>query len=808
MTNHWIDMANADVVMVCGSNVVENHPIASRWLQKARERGAVILSVDPRYTRTSSFADHYCRLRSGTDIAFVGGMIRYALENNRIHSEYVTNYTNASFIISPDFEFHEGLFSGYDQEARSYDKSSWAYECDASGAPLRDETLAHERCVFQLLKKHFDRYDLRTVCSITGAPEDAYEKICDLYTSSGQADKAGTWLYAMGATQSTHGAQNIRTYAMLQLLLGNIGVVGGGVNALRGESNVQGSTDMALLFHILPGYLKNPNASDQSLEQYLKRCTPVSNDPQSANWWGNTPKYMVSLLKAWFGEHATPENNFAFDWLPKHSVNNSYIPLFEAMHKGDVQGLILFGQNPAVSGPHAGREREALSRLKWMIAVDLFETETAGFWKRPGVNAKDIDTEVFLLPAAASVEKEGSITNSGRWAQWRYKAVEPPGEARPDLWVLDSLCRAVRKEYQAGGVFPEPIIHLHWDYALEGDPHHEPDPHKVAREVNGYFTRKTTVKGKTFAKGDQVPSFAYLTDDGATCSGNWLYCNAYTGPEQSDNRMARRGKDDAPNNIGLFPEWSWCWPVNRRILYNRASVDLEGRPWNPQRFVIRWNPVKSSWEGDVPDGGWPPGAKHPFIMQPDGHGQLWARFLADGPLPEHYEPFESPIVNPMSRSQNNPAVKIWREKPGDKSPFGDREKFPIVATTYRMTEHWLGGALTRNTPWLAELVPNVFAEIGTGLAEEHGISNGDKIIVESARGQIEVYALVSSRIPSFKLEGRTVHQAGLVWHFGYQGIAKGDSANMLTPNVGDANTMIPEFKAFLCQIKKAERSPA
>ena len=801
-------MANADVVMVCGSNVVENHPIATRWLQRARERGAVILSVDPRFTRTSAFADHYCQLRSGTDIAFVGGMIRYALEKNRIHHDYVARYTNASFIISDDYDFNEGLFSGYDPATRSYEKTSWVYQTDDSGNPVKDFTLTHERCVFQLLRKHFDRYDPQTVCSITGAPLEAYEKICDLYTTSGQSGKAGTWLYAMGATQSTHGTQNIRTYAILQLLLGNIGIAGGGVNALRGESNVQGSTDMALLFHILPGYLKSPNQTDHNLEQYLKRCTPVSNDPQSANWWSNTPKYMVSLLKAWYGEYATPENGFAFDYVPKYSGNRSYIPLFEAMSQGEIQGLILFGQNPAVSGPHAGKERNSLANLKWMVAVDLFETETAGFWKRPGVDPSEISTEVFLLPAAASVEKEGSITNSGRWAQWRYKAVDPPGQARADLHVLDALFRAVREEYKAGGVFPEPILHLNWDYAREDSPYKEPDPHKVAREVNGYFTRDVIIKGKTFVKGDQVPSFAFLADDGATCSGNWLYCNSYTGPEKSDNRMARRGKQDAKNNIGLFPDWTWCWPVNRRILYNRASVDENGRPWNPDKYVIQWNPAASSWEGDVPDGGWPPGSRHPFIMQPDGHGQVWARFLADGPLPEHYEPFESPMTNPLSRNQNNPAVKIWRDKPGQKNPFGSRDRFPLVATTYRMTEHWLGGAMTRNTPWLAELVPNVFAEISPELAREKGIENGDKVVVESARGKMEVYALVSPRIPSFELEGRITHQVGLVWHFGYQGLAQGDSANILTPNVGDANTMIPEFKAFLCRIYKAERNRA
>lgn len=801
MTNHWIDMANADVIMVCGSNVVENHPIAAKWLQRAREKGARILSVDPRYTRTSSFADLYCKMRSGTDIALVGGMINYALENGRIHHNYVVSYTNAPFIVSKNFNFHEGLFSGYDPATRSYGGSSWAFEMDEKGIPRQDPTLQHERCVFQLMKKHFARYNPETVCNVTGAPKEVFDKICNIYTATCEPDKAGTWLYAMGATQSTHGTQNIRAYAILQLLLGNIGVAGGGVNALRGESNVQGSTDMALLYHILPGYLKSPEQKDKTLEEYLKNYTPVTKDPESANWWGNTPKYLVSLLKAWYGDFAGPENEFAFQYLPKRSSDCSYMSLFESMSEGSIEGLVLFGQNPAVSGPNVGKEREALSRLKWMVAVDLFETETAAFWKRPGQDPKAVSTEVFLLPAASSLEKEGSITNSGRWAQWRYRAVEPPGDARPDLWTLDSLHKAVKAEYQAGGVFPEPITRLSWDYG--GDTLMGPDVHRIAREINGYFTQNAEIKGKQFVRGQQVPSFASLADDGSTCSGNWLYCGSYPGDKKTDNRMARRGTEDAPNHIGLYPGWAWCWPVNRRILYNRASVDEQGRPWNPAKYVIKWDPHLKKWAGDVPDGGWPPGIRHPFIMKPDGYGCLWAGGLKDGPLPEHYEPFESPVNNLFSPQQNDPAVSLRYRAATGSIPFGTPNLFPVVATTYRMTEHWQSGAMTRNTPWLAELVPNMFAELGEELAREKGIKNGDRIIVESARGRVEVYALVSPRFSPFALSGKIVHQIGLVWHFGYEGLATGDSANLLTPDIGDPNTMIPEYKAFLCRVSKA-----
>lgn len=798
MTNHWIDIKNADVVMVCGSNVVENHPIAARWLQKARENGAKILSVDPRYTRTSSFADHYCKIRSGTDIAFVGGMINYALEKGRIHRDYVAAYTNASFIVSENFVFHQGLFSGFDPATRAYEKSSWAFETDEKGAPKKDPTLTHERCVFQLLKKHFSRYDRETVCNVTGSPVGDFEKTCDIFTSTCAPGRAGTWLYAMGATQSTHGTQNIRAYAILQLLLGNIGLAGGGVNALRGESNVQGSTDMGLLYNALPGYLASPEQKDKTLEQYLKNRTPVSLDPESANWLSNTPKYMVSLLKAWYGDFAGPENEFAFQLLPKRSGNCSYLQLFRAVAEGLVKGLILFGQNPAVSGPNAGQERQALSRLSFLVAVDLFETETAAFWKRPGQDPREISTEVFLLPAAFSLEKEGSISNSGRWAQWRYRAADPPGEARPDLWILDALHEAVKTEYGKGGVFPDPVIRLTWDY--ESRPPEGPDVHLVAREINGCFTNDAEIEGKRFSRGAQSPSFAMLSDGGSTSSGCWIYSGSYPGKDKSDNRMARRGAADAPNNIGLFPDWAWCWPVNRRILYNRASVDESGRPWNPAKAVIEWDPAQKKWLGDVPDGGFPPGAKHPFIMSPDGYGGLWANGLADGPFPEHYEPFESPVKNLLSPQQSGPAV-VPVNGPGALPP-GDPGLFPVVATTCRMTEHWQAGAMTRNTPLLAELVPDMFAELGEELARELGIENGDRIQVESARGSIEAYALVSPRFSPFRLSGKTVHQIGLVWHFGYQGQATGDSANMLTPDIGDPNTSIPEYKAFLCRVKK------
>ena len=804
MTNHWIDLVHTDVAMVMGSNVVENHPMAAKWLARAKERGAIILNLDPRYTRTSSFADVYCKFRSGTDIAIVNGIINYALEHDLIQKDYVVNYTNASYIIAESFSFHDGIFSGYDEAGRKYDKTAWAFELDAAGIPKKDPSLQHPRCVYQLMKRHYKRYDIDMVCRITGAPRAEYEKICQVFTSTWAPDRVGTWLYAMGTTQHTHGTQNIRSYAVLQLLLGNVGVAGGGINALRGESNVQGSTDAGLLFHLLPGYLASPTKDQQTLAGYLETNTPKTSDPKSANWWGNYPKYITSLLKCWYGDVAAPENEFAYAYLPKRSGDYSHISLFEAMYAKKIKGLMMLGQNPAVGGPNSNKERAALHHLEWMVAVDLWETETSIFWKRPGINPADVQTEVFLLPACSSVEKEGSVTNSGRWGQWRYKALEPLGASKSDLWILDKLAKALKNEYKAGGIFPDPIRDLVWNYG-EAD---EPDPHIVAKEINGYFLKDMVLKepltglDKPFKKGQLVPSFAYLQPDGSTSCGNWLYCNSYAGPEKKDNKMARRTLKDAANGLNLYPEWAWAWPVNRRILYNRASVDPNGVPFDPKRWVIRWNAESKKWQGDVPDGPWPPNERHPFIMKPDGRAWLFAPNLNDGPMPEHYEPVESPVLNLMSSRQFNPAIKLWHETNPEDNAIGDAKTYPIIGTTYRVSEHWQAGAMTRNLPWLCELVPDVFCEISVELAEQKNISNGERIIIATARGEMEAYALITRRFEPFLVDGKVVHELGVVWHFGYAGLARGDSANILTAHIGDANTMIPEYKAFLCNIWK------
>jgi len=809
MTNHWADMVNADVVMIMGGNPAENHPIAMRWLERARAGGAVLIHVDPRYNRSSQICDEWAQMRSGTDIAFVSGMIHHALETGRIQQDFVRHYTNASWLLREDYAFDpaSGLFSGYDPATRTYDRSSWAFELDEEGHARTDPSLEHPRCVFQQLKKHFARYDAATVCNVTGTDYHVYRRVCDLFTSTYAPDRAGTWLYAMGTAQHTHGAQNIRTYAILQLLLGNIGIAGGGINAMRGESNVQGSTDMGLLFHVLPGYLDMPREADQTLEQYVARITPKATRPDATNWMKNAPKYVVSLLKAWWGEHATKENGFAFDHLPRagagwKGAGYSTIPLFQAMLGGQIQGAFCFGQNCAVGGPNAQLVRAALDRLDWFVVADLFPNETVEFWKRPGVDPSKIATEVFVLPAAASVEKEGSIVNSGRWMQWRYRAAPPPGEALGDLEIVDRLVRAVKKAYAAGGAHPEPILQAAWSY---GEGH--PDVHAVAKEINGRYEREVAADGgKTFQAGAQVDGFAALRDDGSTSSGCWIYCGSYT---DAGNMAARRDATDAENRIGLVPKWAWTWPMNRRILYNRASIDSTGKPYNPKKWVIRWNAETSKWEGDVPDGSAPPGGT-PFIMLKGGVGQLFSPEMVDGPFPEHYEPAESPVANPISKQQMNPVVRIWNDTPFDR--LGTVDEFPVVATTYRVSEHWQTGSMSRHMPWLVGLTPDAFCEIGADFARGKGIETGDRVRVRSARGSIVVYALVTERFQSMRVAGKRVDQVGIPWHWGYSGLAPGDSANVLTANVGDANTMIPEYKAFLVDVelveKRAKRGPA
>ncbi len=799
-----------------GSNAAANHPISMKWVQKAKDKGATLISVDPRFTQTSAKADIYAPLRSGTDIPFLGGMIKYILDNTKYFKEYMVDYTNASFIVGPKYDFKDGLFSGYDPKTRTYDKSFWAFEKDPDGKVKRDNTLQDPRCVFQLLKEHYSRYTPETVSSISGTPVEDLLKVYEAYASTGSREKAGTIMYAMGWTQHTVGVQNIRAMCMIQLLLGNMGIPGGGVNALRGESNVQGSTDAGLLFHILPGYLAYPRANLANLETYLKSITPTTKDPMSANWPQNLPKYFVSLMKSFWGDKATKGNQFGYEWLPKLDVgqNCSWLNLFNAMYDGKIKGFFAWGQNPACSGANANKVRQGLTKLDWMVNLNIFDNETGSFWKGPGMDPKNIKTEVFMLPVAASVEKEGSITNSGRWAQWRYKAVDPPGMAKPDGDIMVELFDKIRGLYKKGGKFPEPILNLKWDYVNQNG---QFDSHKVAKEVNGYFLKDITLKDPTgkdvsFKKGDLVPAFGFLQADGTTSSGDWIYCQSYNA---QGNNMALRKKDD-PTNLGLYPQWSWAWPVNRRIIYNRAAVDLNGQPWNPKKPVIKWvqgqevdgKKQPGKWVGDIPDGPWPPmsevGGKYPFIMKPDGLGAIFGPGLADGPFPEHYEPLECPVPkNTLSSQFVNPTITIFSGSM-DKHLTCD-PRFPFVGTTYRVTEHWQTGIMTRWQPWLVEAEPQMFVEMSNELAKLRGIKNGEKVKVSSVRGEVGAVAIVTTRFKPFKIGDLTVHQVGMPWCFGWM-VPKdgGESANLLTPNVGDPNTTIPESKAFMVNVTRIE----
>ena len=857
MTNHMIDLKNTDVALIMGSNAAENHPISSKWLTKARqERGAKIIHVDPRFTRTSQFADLYCPLRSGTDIAFLGGMIKYILDQELYHRDYVVAYTNASFLVSDGFthDAENGVFSVFNEKDSKYDFATWNFKKDASGTIMADPTLQDPRCVFQLMKKHYSRYDVDTVCEITGSPKDVYLEVLKSYTATGASDKVGTVMYAMGITQHTVGSQNVRSLALVQLLLGNMGRPGGGVNALRGENNVQGATDMALLNHIIPGYIASPQntTANKDLVSFLKAVTPgakvegtqaaaatnltefnaaVDAGIKYSGWKNNTNKWVVSLLKAWYGDKATMDNDFVYHYLPKRDSkkNYSHMAIYENLSDPDpakrLEGLFVMGTNPVVGGPHANREQRALANLKWMVSADLWLNETAEFWTHQGqvrvekndkfeaLEPEDIQTEVFFLPAAAVYEKEGTAAQTGRWVQYRWKGADPVGESRGDLEIIYDLGKAIQKEYASSNAKKdEPINYMTWDY---GD--HEPDIMKIALELNG----------ETISNHKPVEGFANLKADGSTTSGNWIYCGMLTADKETGEvKYKAKNRDNVDNSGGLgnFNNWGWAWPVNRRILYNRASVQPDGvTPWpgDEKRQLVWYDANGKDAKGNP--GVWqckPPGSTiapvdvadfiatrkpddpmwaAPFIMQGDGTGALFASngSINDAPFPEHFEPWESPTENRMNKKPYNPVAKIFND---NKSTF---DKYPIVATTYRVVEHWQTGALTRNLPWLAELMPDMFVEMSTELAAEKGIENGDKCIISNSRGDIEAVACVTKRFKPFKVNGKMVHEIGMLWQYGFKGYATGDIANRLTPHVGDANTQIPEYKAWLCDIRRA-----
>ncbi len=809
MTNHWVDIKNADLIFVMGGNPAEAHPCGFKWAIEAKKnRKAKLVVVDPRFNRTASVADYYAPVRSGSDIAFLGGVINYLLTNDKIHHDYVKAYTNASFLINEGFTFDDGIFTGYNEEKRSYDKSTWSYQMGADGFVKVDETLQDPRCAFQMLKAHYARYTPDVVQQVCGTPKEAFLKVCEYIAETAAPNKTMTNLYALGWTEHSVGSQNIRCMAIIQLLLGNMGMAGGGINALRGHANVQGITDFALYAQNLPGYLAVPTDAEPDLKTFLDKKTPKLLRPGQMNYGQNLSKWYVSLHKAWWGDAATKDNGFAYDFMPKLAGASDVLSIFDQMYQGKINGFLCQGFNPLASVANKKKVGDALAKLKWMVVMDPLATDTSEFWKPHGefndVDPSKIPTEVFRLPATLFAETTGSFTNSGRVIQWRWKAADGPGDAKDDTEIMATLFLKLKEMYaKDGGAYAEPIQKLTWAYRIPN----KPSPEELMMEFNGkaladVLDPKDPTKVLVKA-GDQLPSFAMLRDDGSTTCGNWIYCGVWS---PAGNLSARRDNAD-PSGLGQTLNWGFAWPVNRRILYNRASADVSGKPWDPKRTVLKW--LGDKWGGnDVPD--MRPDAKPeehvmPFIMTGEGVGRLFSLGLMnEGPFPEHYEPFESPLdANPMHpknpKARANPAARVYK---GDMEAFGTAKDFPYVATTYRLTEHF--HYWTKQSKINAIMQPEQFVEIGEELAKEKGIAVGDRVKVRSNRGFIKAVAVVTKRIKALDVDGKKVHTIGIPIHYGFKGATKpGFITNTLTPYVGDANTQTPEYKAFLVNIEKA-----
>jgi len=885
-TTFAADLVNSDAILIMGSNMAECHPVAFRWVVQAKTRAGrpcTVIHADPRFTRTSALADIYAPLRPGTDIVFLGALINYVIDRAKYFKEYVVNYTNAATLISPDFKDTEelgGVFSGFDVDGKRYDPASWQYQrvegqkddppgepalgpqpSTLSAQPPRDPTLEHPHCVFQILRRHFGRYTPEMVEEVCGTPKATFIKIAESLTANSGPDRTSAICYAVGWTQHTTGVQMIRAAAILQLLLGNIGRPGGGILALRGHATIQGSTDIATLYNLLPGYLNAPSAlkKHDTLHDY------IATETTPTGYWANFPKFIVSLLTAWFGDDARPGNDFAFDYLPKTVGDHSHMPMFVAMAEGKIKGLFAMGQNPAVGGQNASFQRKALAQLDWLVVRDLYETETASFWKdspevsRGELRPEDIKTEVFLLPAAAAAEMDGSFTNTQRLVQWHDKAADPPGDARSDIWFTVHLGWILKQLYfQSPGVneHKDSIANLTWNY-FDGqwglvqdrrDDWHgsfkfkkpplsvEPSAELILREINGF----------TITSGRPVAGFHELKDDGSTACGGWVYSGIFAPDAERPNGFNRAANRHGDDWISLG--WAFSWPSNRRILYNRASADPDGKPWpkearlarentggklagyvywqpaeaitnsGPQPSTLNSQPVLGRWVGiDVPDfpitksphaaakpGGTGMDAHDgasPFVMKSDGKGWLFAPSgLVDGPLPVHYEPYESPIENVVYRQQANPLTKVWNVPGNEYAPVGSAE-YPCVLSTYRLTEHHLSGTMSRWLPWLAELQPELFVELSPEHASEIGIGNTDWVRVTTPRGSIRAKALVTRRIRPFTIRGRMIHHVGLPWHWGYKGISTGDVVNDLSALVGEPNVTIHEAKVFVCRVE-------
>jgi formate dehydrogenase major subunit len=869
----------SDCVVFEGSNMAECHPVAFRWPMKAKtEHGAKLIHIDPRFTRTSAMCDIYAPARAGSDIAFLGGLINYVLNSERWNSdpffhEYVVNYTNAATIVRKDYKDAEdlgGVFSGlmeyqnkvgwqYDGFLGTYQTDSWQYsrhgeepgeprgaeESSSPGrreaqrktsenqplesvirsllkpGPERDETLQHPRCVLQVVKRHFGRYTPEMVEQVTGCPKETFLKVAETVLANSGRDRTTGWVYAVGWTQHTNGPQVIGCCALLQLLLGNIGRPGGGIMALRGHASIQGSTDVPTLYHSIHGYMSAPSAlkDHQTLREYL------ATEGLATGVWAGMPKYLVSYLKSMYGSAATPENDFGYDWHPKITGDHSHMPMFVAMADKRVKGMICVGQNPATS-LNSALERQGMRNLEWLVVKDNFLTESATFWyrapevERGEIKPEDIATEVFFFPSAQVAETNGSFTNTQRMLQWHFKATDPPGQCRSDMWFTHQLALRLKSLY-AESTEPrdEGFKKLVWEFdpdavraafplrsppAIAG----EPDAQKVLREINGY---------RTGFPNQHLAGYDELKDDGSTTCASWIYCGVFPAPGQN---LAAVRIASPPEARGDHLTWGWTWPANRRVIYNRASADPAGRPWSENKKWIWWDSAQKKWVGhDVPDfpATKPPNArakpgaigvdalsgKDPFILKPDGVGWLFnPAGLLDGPLPTHYEPAESPVRNALYRQQASPVLKYWKHDGNPLASVGD-PRFPYVITTYRLTEHYLAGAMSRWNPWLTELMPELFIELSPELASEKGIKNTDWVRISTPRAQIRAKALVTRRMRPFRLGGKVIHQVGMPWHWGWEGVVTGDVVNTLTALVADPNVSIHEGKAFVCNVEKA-----
>jgi formate dehydrogenase major subunit len=846
--------------MIMGSNMAECHPVAFRWPLKAKtEHGAVLMHVDPRFTRTSALCDVHVQIRSGTDIVFLGALINYVINSKRwnedpFFKEYVVNYTNAATLVSSEYKDTEdlkGVFSGLSADGKYYDPESWSYQRQAPpkpfvtgdatftdlllqrvpGRPKTDPTLEDPQSVFQIVKKHYARYAPEMVERVCGCPKERFLKTAETLLNNSGRDKTSNITYAVGWTQHTVGVQIIRCAGVLQALLGNIGRPGGGVLALRGHATIQGSTDIATLYHSLPGYLNMPDA--RKPHETLKDFILTEAVPLSTSYWGNYPKFAVSYFKAQFGDAATKENDYGYDYHPRITGDHSHLPMFVDMEAGKIKGFLCVGQNPAVGGQNARFQRKALSKLDWMVVRDFYETETAAFWrnspetKSGELKTADIKTEVFFLPSACVPEMEGSFTNTQRLLQYHEKAADPPDDARSNLWFTYHLGKRLKVLYENSTRGMDwPIKNLAWNY--ESSPSEvaswrikdEPSAYKVLKEINGY----------RWNDKKPTPSFADLREDGSTVCGAWIYTGVI--PEEGKNNAARRHGDN-----WISPNWGFAWPANRHIMYNRASADLTGKPWSEKKKLVYWDrnsdsglkdadgkPVLGKWVAPSGEGidflatkapgsqgkengigfDWL-GGSDPFIMRPDGKAWLFAPFgVVDGPLPAHYEPYESPVHNVVYKQQANPVAKVWNIVGNPYHKVAD-PKYPIVISTYRLTEHYLSGAMSRWLPWLSELMPELFCEISPELADEKGIKNGEFMTIETARGKIQARALVTRRMRPFIVDGKTVHQIGLPWHWGWQGTARGDVVNNLSALVADPNVTIHEGKVFTCNVEAGKR---